>query len=115
MSSSPSIRSFTGESPRVVGDDAATTLARIAAERRTQDAAAARELEQVAHWADLHRADLPAAVAGTVLASGTTVQVPATEYSEQLGGPVLGMEDVLQLAGEGTFAITEFAVCEVAV
>src|SRR3954452_18721979 len=107
-----------GELPPAVAAERAATLAAIRVERRTQDLAAARELERVAHWADLHRVDLPPAVAAEALVSGQPVPVPAAVTAPRvvslLGGPLLGTEGVLQLAGEGTFAVTEFAVCEVA-
>src|SRR3954452_13046200 len=112
--SSPAVTLIPGESPAVLGQGAVATLARIGAERRAQDAAAARELVQVAHWADLHRADLPPHLAAESRGAGVAVQVPAIGHSEFLGGPLLGTEGVLQLSGEGTYAITEFAVCEVA-
>ena len=112
--SSPAITMIPGESPAVLGQDAETTLSWIAAERKIQDSAAARQLVQVAHWADLHRADLPPELAAESREAGVAVEVPATGWSEELGGPLRGAEAMLQLAGEGTYAITEFAVCEVA-
>src|SRR5213080_4508448 len=107
-----------GEWPPAVAADRAATLTAIGAERQTQDLAAARELERVAHWADLHRVDLPAEVADAVRLAEESVQVPASVTTpgvvSVLGGPLLGTEGVLQLAGEGTSGVTEFAVCEVA-
>ena len=107
-----------GEYPPVLAVDRGATLAAIAAARRAQDEAAARELVQVAHWADLHKVNLPVEVAQTALESQEPVEVSAAVTRpgvvSALGGPLLGTEGVLQLAGEGTFAVTEFSVCEVA-
>src|SRR4051794_18429518 len=107
-----------GELPPAAAAERAATLAAIGAQRRTQVLAAARELVLVARWADLHRVGLPSAVAAEALVSGQPVPVPAAVTAPQvvslLGGPLLGTEGVLQLAGEGTCGVTEFAVCEVA-
>ena len=103
-----------GEPPRLVAQERAATLTAIGVQRRAQEAAAARELVQVARWADLHRVDLPAGVAEEAREAQEPVQVPAAVTCpgvvSVLGGPLLGTEGVLQLAGEGTFAVTEFAV-----
>jgi hypothetical protein len=99
----PPLALVVGESSEVLGLDEAATLTMVGAERRLQDQAAARELMAVAHWLDLHRVDRT-----EPLRTDAAVLVAP-------GGPdLLGREGVLQLAGEGTFTVEEFAVSQLA-
>lgn len=90
-----------GESPEVLGLDAAGTMRMLLEERRRQDEAAARELRAVTHWADLHRTDHVGAA-------------HPEAHAALAGCPVLGLEGELRLAGEGAFVVEEFAVAEIA-
>jgi hypothetical protein len=92
--------------------DAAATLARITAERRVQDEAAAAELRAVTHWADLHRVDRVDGSEGGPAGIGAVD--PTLRGLFPADRPVLGMEGQLRLAGEGAFTVAEFAVCELA-
>ncbi len=91
---------FPGESEEVLGLGADATLAVVLEEQRREHEAAARRLRAVAHWAELHRSDHVGAVD------------PAfRDYADR---PVPGVEGELRLAGEGTFRVEEFAVCQLA-
>ena len=98
----PALTLLVGDSADVLGFGAAETLALVAAERRRQDEAAARELRAVAHWADLHRV-----VDGTVGAVDPMLAHPGHD-------PLLGREGELRLLGEGAFTVQEFAVTQLA-
>ncbi len=94
----------------VLGCDAAATLAFAVSQRRAADAAAARELRAVAHWADLHRVGHVGAVDPEVTEwlDGDARRAWAAQTS------VLGLEGELRLAGQGAFMVEEFAVAELA-
>src|SRR3712207_2364844 len=84
--------------------DAAATLARVVAERRSQDAAADRELRAVAHWADLHRL-APGELIGAMdpeLANDLCRRGLAGEHLT-----VAGVEGELRLSGQGAFRVEE--------
>ena len=76
----------------------------VVEQRRRQDIAAAQELRGLTAWADLHRV-----VDGTV---GAVDDDFATLLP--LEAKLLGREDQLRLAGQGTFTVTEFAITEIA-
>ena len=63
----------------------------------------------MAHWADLHRAEPHVPV---------TVRAVDREVAERVAprpsAPLLGLEGELRLAGEGSFSVDEFSVCELA-
>ena len=99
----PALTLFPGESAEVLGLGTDETLAFVVEQRRRQDQAAAAELKAVTHWADLHR------VAGDRVDLGEPAQT-----LRAAGQPVLGREGQLWLAGEGVFAVDEFAVCQLA-
>src|SRR4051794_38146320 len=92
--------------PDVLALDAAGTLARVVAEQAREDAAAAEKMRAVTHWADLHR------VAEDDFLLEGAVDRDLLEVLEDR--PVMGLEGVLRLAGEGAFMVAEFAVCELA-
>ncbi len=102
----PVLTLLVGASAEVLDKTAQETLAMLAEQRRRQDQAAARELVAVTHWADLHRVDDSA---DPVLTDPVEAQ-----RSRECGQPVLGREGQLWLAGEGVFAVEEFAVSQVA-
>src|SRR3954452_16870556 len=80
-------------------------MAFLVERRRRADQAAAEELAAVCHWADLHPAELFRAV-------DPEIERFATFAARS--GPSLGLEGELRLAGEGAYAVCEFAVAEVA-
>jgi hypothetical protein len=90
-----------GESAEVFGLEAEETLAFAVQQRRVADQAAALELRAVTHWADLHRVDGVGAVDRSV-------------FGALVGESRQGREAELRLAGEGAFAVEEFAVAELA-
>src|SRR3954471_17824548 len=96
-----------GESPEVSGLDGAGQVAFIVERRRRADRAAAEELAAVTHWADLHPAVLFRAV-------DHEIEKLATYAAGSGSGPSLGVEGELRLAGQGAYAVCEFAVAEVA-
>jgi hypothetical protein len=106
----------------VLGEDAAGTLRFLVEQRRIQDAAAARELAAVAHWAELHRVDTGTEVGAVDLEVwhlledrlATDPADPTEHGAPEVGTGVLGREGHLRLAGEGAFTVAEFAVTELA-
>ncbi len=102
----------------VLGQDAAATLRVVVEQRRLQDAAAARELAAVAHWAELHRVDTRTEVGAVDLEGWRLLEdrlahdPTATTVAATTG--LLGREGELRLAGEGAFTVAEFAVTELA-
>jgi hypothetical protein len=91
--------------------DAGATLAGVVAERRAQDAAAARELALVAHWAQLHRL-APGELIGAMDAETGNDLCRRGAAGEEL--TVAGVEGELRLSGQGAFGVQEFAVAEIA-
>ncbi len=96
----------------VLGLDAEATLATITEARAAAQWAQVVEARAVAHWADQHRVVDPEdwAVRGGISADGRAM---LEDLTHQPGG--LGTEGVLRLAGEGAFAVREFAVTDLAV
>lgn len=92
-----------GDRPETLGLDASGTLAGLVADRREADAAAARELVKVAHFAELHR-----------VLDATVGAVDRSVHGDLAGEPLLGREAVLRVTGEGAYAVEEFAVAELA-
>ncbi len=86
----------------VLARDADGTLAFVVEQRRRADQAAAQELRAVTHWCDLHRA------------VGVVGAVAEDLHHEHVHQPLLGREGELRLAGEGAFAVEEYAVSELA-
>src|SRR3954471_20347711 len=93
----------------VLGLDEASTMAFLVERRRRADRAAAEELAAVCHWADLHPAELFRAVDPEIEKLATYAATRAAG-----AGPSLGVEVELRLAGQGAYAVCEFAVAEVA-
>ena len=91
----------------VLGLDAAATMSFAVEQRRRRDAAAAEELRAITHWADLHRVE--GDEVGSIDPDLVEMLFPAGS-----GDSVLGREGELRLAGQGAFAVTEFAVCQLA-
>jgi Domain of unknown function (DUF222) len=95
----------------VLGLDPVATLGFVVERRRRQDVAAAEELRAVTHWADLHRVG-PADGVGAV---DPEIATAVTRRARSLGVPgVWGVEGELRLAGQGAFAVAEFAVADLA-
>src|SRR3954452_59279 len=97
--------------PDVLGLDPAGTLGFVVERRRRQDVAAAEELRAVTHWADLHRV-APGEGFGAADPE-IALAVRRRADAEGLTG-LLGVEGELRLAGQGAFAVAEFAVAELA-
>ena len=98
------------EPVEVLGCDAAATLAYTVAQRRVAEAAAARELRAVTHWADLHRVGH----VGSVDAEVSEWIDDDPQRSMAAATSSLGLEGQLRLAGQGAFMVEEFAVTELA-
>src|SRR5215213_4173501 len=96
---------FVEEGVEVFGLDEAATMGFIVERRRRADRAAAEELAAVCHWADLHPAELFRAV---------DPDIERFAAFAASSGPSLGVEGELRLAGQGAYAVCEFAVAEVA-
>ncbi len=88
--------------------DASSTLSFVTGRRRAVDLAAARELEGVAHWADLHRVGGLGSIDSEILDSMSIAEQLAAESDRR------GVEGVLRLAGQGAFMVEEYAVAELA-
>src|SRR3954471_17337389 len=88
----------------VFGLDRDGVLGFVVEQRRRANVAAAQELRGLTAWADLHR-----------VSDGTVGSVD-DEVGARLpaDAKLLGREDQLRLAGQGTFMITEFAITEIA-
>src|SRR5215218_7327600 len=97
--------------PDVLGLDPVGTLGFVVERRRRQDAAAAEELRAVTHWADLHRVGPGDGIGAVDPEIGLAVRRRAD--AEGLTG-LLGVEGELRFAGQGAFAVAEFAVAELA-
>jgi hypothetical protein len=85
------------------------TLGYVVGQRRAADAAAAREMRAVTHWADLHRV-------GRVGSVDPVTEDALTRTVEGMRATAshAGLERQLRLAGEGAFAVDEFAVADLA-
>src|SRR3954468_20525267 len=101
------------EGVEVLGLDEASTMAFLVERRRRADRAAAEELAAVCHWADLHPAELFRAV-DPEIEKLATLAAPRAATRAAGSGPSLGVEGELRLAGQGAYAVCEFAVAEVA-
>ena len=88
----------------VFGLDARGVLSFVVEQRRRQDVAAAHELRAVTAWADLH--EVTDGGIGSVDDEIAGLLPPDAKS--------LGLETELRLAGQGTFMVTEFGVCELA-
>lgn len=93
----------------VLGMGVDLTLAYLVGQRRDADAAAAREMRAVTHWADLHRVFHVGAVDPV-----TEEMLTATPEAMRVPAAPAGLERQLRLAGEGAFAVDEFAVADLA-
>src|SRR5215217_5499273 len=93
--------------PDVLGLDPVGTLGFLVERRRRQDAAPAEELRAVTHWADLHRVAPGDGIGAADPEIGLAVRRRAD--AEGLTG-LLGVEGELRFAGQGAFAVAEFAV-----
>jgi hypothetical protein len=89
----------------VFGMGNAATLAFVVERRRRQDLAAAEELRGVAAFADANRVDE---------SDRLIFRAIEPDFAHLYHGPLLGREGELRLAGQGAFAVWEFAVCELA-
>jgi hypothetical protein len=105
----------------VLGLDDDTVLVAIAEHRARAQAAQVDELRAVAAWADRYRvADVEDWLTrGSISADGREMAAdlldhPAGSVIDSQAGE-LGVEGVLRLAGEGAFAVREFAVTDLAV